>query len=110
MQSDKQLKRWFARYNKLYFQDSLPPDTEIWWEPLSTADGVTCPVYEVSAGHFSIRLDPGIKGFTAYWRSTLLHEMVHVALWPRHPKHQHGKVFNDRMLKLAQDGAFKKLW
>lgn len=110
MQSDKQLKRWFNKYNALYFNNTLPDDTILFWEPLSNADGMTCPVYEISAGKFSIRLDPGIKGFSAYWRSTLLHEMCHLALWPNHPKHQHGKVFNDRMLKLAQDGAFNKIW
>jgi len=108
-QSDKQLKRWYSKYNRLYFEGKLP-DVEIWWEPLSNADGITCPVYEISEGHFSIRLDPGIKGFGAYWRTTLLHEMVHVELFKSHSRHQHGKLFQDRMLKLAQDGAFRNLW
>ena len=110
MKSDRQLKLAFSRYNKKYFEGFLPDDTELWWEPLSNADGMTCPVWEVDSGKFVIRIDPGIKGFGAYWRATLLHEMVHIDLWSRHPKHQHGKLFNDRMLKLAQDGAFNRLW
>lgn len=41
------------------------------------------------------------------WRMTLLHEMAHMALWP---DRKHGKKFTAEMLRLAQLGAFDKLW
>lgn len=107
--SDKSLRHWFNRYNKAYFDGSLPEDTQLIWEACS-ADASTCPVYEAADGKFIIRMEPGIKGFPLYWKATLLHEMVHIDLWAKFPKHQHGKAFNARMLKLAQDGAFKKVW
>jgi hypothetical protein len=57
---------------------------------------------------FQIRINPSISGWAEIWKLTLLHEMVHVKLWPRHKKHT--KKFHSEMLRLAQLGAFNSLW
>lgn len=108
MNSDRSLKHWYDKFNGLYFNGELP-QIVIYWEPLSNADGSTCPVYEVDHGQFQIKLDPSIKGFPCLWKITLLHEMVHVKLWVKHPKHQHGKLFQTELSRIFNLGAYKKL-
>lgn len=110
MQSDRQLKLWYMKYNKLYFNGQLPDSTVIYWCPSPGAHADTCPVFEVSDGVFEIKLDPAIQGNTKFWHQMLLHEMIHVALWPRHPKHQHGKLFQDEKARIYALGALKRLW
>lgn len=107
--SDRQLKHWFDKFNTRWFEGKLP-STIIFWEPPSDSFGVTCPVFEVNDKVFEIKLDPSLKGVPDYWKLLLLHEMAHIKLWPKHPKHQHGKAFQDEMKRLANEGAFKSLW
>lgn len=108
--SDRQLKHWFDKYNAKHFGGQLPTDTLIYWEPPSDSYGETCPVYEVEDKKFLIKLDPALKGVPDYFKILLLHEMVHVKLWPKHPKHQHGQIFQEEMKRLAIEGAFRTLW
>ncbi len=110
MVSDKQLAHWYARYNRDWFGGELPLDTIIWWEPPPGAQGITCPVYEVMDGKFEILMDQALKGVPDYWKLLLLHEMAHVKLWPTHSRHQHGRVFQEEMQRLALAGAMKGLW
>lgn len=110
MQSDKQLKHWYSKYNKLYFNSELPEHTILYWEPFPKCDGVTCPVFEVSDGCFEIKIDPALKGEPTFWKMVLLHEMIHVSVWRKHPKHQHGKVFEDEKDRLYALKALKSLW
>jgi len=110
MQSDKQLAHWYAKYNRAWWGGALPEDTILWWEPPPASHAITCPVYEVADGKFEIRMDPALKGTPDYWKLLLLHEMNHVALWPRYPRHQHGKPFQEAMQRLALAGAMKELW
>lgn len=110
MNSEKQLKHWYSKYNKLYFDGELPEHTVLSWEPPDATYGAACPVFEVDHGQFYIKLNPSIKGFSAVWKMALIHEMVHLKLWNKHPKHQHGKVFQAEMLRIANMGGFKLLW
>jgi hypothetical protein len=110
MQSDRQLKMAYSKYNKLYFNNELPDNTVLIWEPTPKNDAVCCPVYEVVDNCFEIKIDPALKGEPAYWRMVLLHEMIHVAIWRKHPKHQHGKVFTDEKDRIYALGALRKLW
>lgn len=109
MTSDKQLKHWLEKYDRAYFGGELASHVIIYWEPPPQADGNTCPIYEVDAGQFVIKLDPAIKGHSCYWKITLLHEMAHVKLWTKHPKHQHGKLFKGEIRRLLDAGAFDQL-
>lgn len=110
MESDRQLKLWYRKYNKLYWNGELPDNTVIYWCPSPGAHADTCPVFEVADGVFEIKLDPAIQGTVKFWHIMLLHEMVHVRLWPRHPKHNHGKLFEQEKSRIYALGALKKLW
>jgi len=35
MASDPQLRRWYLKFNDLYFDSKLPFSLELWWEPCS---------------------------------------------------------------------------
>ncbi len=110
MQSDRQLKNWFLKYNRLFFNGELPESTNIHWEPSPGDHASTCPVYEVSDNVFEIKIDPALKGVIQFWKMTLIHEMIHVALWRKHPKHQHGKLFQAEKDRIYALGALKHLW
>lgn len=110
MQSDKQLKHWYAKYNKAFWGGELPEHTVIYWEPPPGAHASVCPVYEVDNGQFVLKLDPAIKGIPEFWRLMLLHEMCHLALWRKHPKHQHGRLFKEEQDRIYALGALRKIW
>lgn len=109
MQSDRQLKHWYSKFNRLYFNGELPEHTILYWEPPSSAWGSACPVFEVDYGQFYIKLDPSIRSVTDFWQITLIHEMVHIKLWQKYPKHQHGKIFKDEIKRIFLLGAYNKL-
>lgn len=110
MQSDRQLKRAYTKYNRLFWNGELPDNTVLIWEPTAGTDAVCCPVYEVADNCFEIKIDPALKGIPCYWHLVLLHEMVHVAIWKKHPKHQHGPVFVNEKDRIYALGALRKLW
>ena len=109
MHSDRQLKNWYLKYNRRFWAEQLPENTILYWEPLSADAASACPVYEVDNGQFLIKLDPYVKGLGKFWKVNLLHEMVHVSLWIKHPKHQHGKLFKDEIKRIFLLGAYKDL-
>ena len=108
MQSDRQLKIAYNCYNRKYWNGELP-DAVIIWEPYPKCDGVTCPIFEVADGCFEIKVDPAYKGSPCYFRIVLLHEMCHVAIWRRHPKHKHGETFKNEVRRIFALGAYDKL-
>ena len=119
MQSERQLRYWYGKYNARFFNNTLPTTIEVYWEPpLGAAYGETVPEYEVLPcrrlqkidDHFVLRLNPALRGWGSVWKMTLLHEMAHISLWESNPRHQHGKVFQEEMMRLAREGAFTKLW
>lgn len=107
MNSDRQLKLAYAKYNKLYFNSELPETVTLLWEP---TPGNHAETHEVAGGVYVIRIDPALKGVVAFWRLVLLHELIHVYLWKTNPNHQHGKVFEQEKDRIYQMGALKKLW
>jgi predicted SprT family Zn-dependent metalloprotease len=54
-----------------------------------------------------IRLNPVMRFESKVYKFTLLHEMVHVKLYPYR---FHGKKFDQEMLRLACAGAFNSIW
>lgn len=106
--SDRQLKNQFAKYNRKYWSGELPEHTVLYWEPLP-ADATTCPIYEVDRGQFVIKLNPFVKGLSSFWKINLLHEMIHLALWERHPRHLHGKLFKEEQARIYALGAYQGL-
>jgi hypothetical protein len=100
--SDRQLKLWYGKFNRLYFEGKLP-DASVWWEPTHSAYA-DCNFID---GKFVIRMNPAICAWTSMAKWTLLHEMVHVKL---HPYDKHGKKFHNEMMRLAERGAFTGIW
>lgn len=102
LKSDPSLKRLYNKYNRLYFEGSLP-NAVVWWEPVASAYA-TCAFEN---GVCKIRINPALYGWSATAKMTLLHEMVHAKL---HPDTSHGDIFNAEMLRLAYAGAFNDIW
>ena|ERR1700744_668168 len=103
MLSDKQLRRWYREYNQKWFSGELPEDTDVLYAPIEGTHGDALGHADQSV----IRINPACAIDSRIIRMTLLHEMVHVALWPYNT---HGARFEAEMLRLAAAGAFKGLW
>lgn len=95
----KDLAKAFKYFNRKYFNNELPPSTDLRWEPLKECMGY-CTVDEIA-------LDLGIRKWGAIWKFTLLHEMCHLKCGQ---KAAHGPKWQAEMLRLATAGAFKGLW
>ncbi len=96
MKSDRQLKRWWSKYNRLYFDNGLP-DAIVYWEAVSSA----YETHQVVDGVHVIRVYPALLGWQSVARLTLLHEQAQQRLYPYQ---RHGKRFNQEMLRLAEPG------
>jgi hypothetical protein len=101
--NDRQLVRWYAKYNRLYFGGNLPENILIWYEVPAGAYG-DCQIVD---GVWRIRINPSLAGWPAIAKWTLIHEQAHIKL---HPYVQHGKKFHTEMLRLAEAGAFHDVW
>ena len=101
MSSAKKLKRAYREYNKKFFGNILPnpPEVKLRWAAISEMG------YQVED---EIVLNRRDRSRNSVWRFTLLHEMVHLSLPPNLA--DHGRRFQQEMLRLAQIGAFAKLW
>jgi hypothetical protein len=98
--SDARLRRWFRFYNDRYFGGQL--EAKVSWKPVESC---WAQAFGGEAPEIHIGLICGVsRGWT---KLTLLHEMVHLEMWP---DITHGKRFQARMKKLAQDGAMRGLW
>lgn len=100
--SDKRLRRWFLKYNDLYFENRLPSCTKITWRPV---EGCWAQAFGGEAPEIHIHPMCGVSN--GWTKLTLLHEMAHLDLYP---SINHGASFENRMKELAQAGAFKGLW
>lgn len=99
--SHYQLGRWFRSYNKRYFEDRLPPDTDVFYAPID--NHAHCEIHQ--NGERIIIIDTALWGLR-HARGDLLHEMVHLDTGD----FTHGKVFQSGMQRLAKAGAFRNIW
>ena len=91
LKSERQLKLMYNKFNVRYFSGELP-DVKIHYEPVSAyAD---CDEVD---GAMVIRINPSIGGWLDFLKLTLLHEMVHVKLWPHR---KHGVKFDREIQRL----------
>lgn len=102
--SHPQLLRLFRKFNTKYFDGKLP-------EPIihyAHIPEIRCfGVCEHNGKQFVITIDPQHATSRATRHLTVLHELVHVKLWP---STIHGRKFHDEMLRLANAGALKAVW
>lgn len=107
MESDLKLRRLYRKLNDQYWAGELP-DVAIWWEPCSSAAGLTFEI--AGAEHLGITLDPCLVGLPKYTKLVLLHEMAHVRLWGRGGRvTDHGRAFDQEMQRLAGMRTYRKL-
>jgi hypothetical protein len=114
------LSGMFDRANRRYFRSSLPQLEIAWWKsPIrdwGTGRSFAAKFVVCEDDTAVIVIDPTLRDrkMWRYIESTLLHEMVHACLWHRgeFPAAYlgHGKKFQKEMLRLANKGAFSKLW
>lgn len=97
------LKWWYRRYNRRFWGGRLPA-ADIRFARIDSSCLGQCIVFD---GIPEIRIATGIRKWTKVCKTTLLHEMVHVAL-PR--RVEHGPRFEREMRRLASAGAFEGLW
>ena len=100
--SHRELRRAYLAYQRELFPD-LPENVNVVFVPADCYGEVWLDEENV----WTIRIDPKYAIDSRIWRLTLLHEMVHIEVYPYKG---HGKKFQQGMLRLAQVGAFKNLW
>jgi hypothetical protein len=107
MLSNHKLRRHYAKFNRLYFGDTLPPANvyfsveEIEWEIGAAADAL------IDGDNIRIRINPL---YAHDWNTidiALLHEMAHIKLWPE--KVPHGRRFHTEIARLFALGAYRRL-
>jgi hypothetical protein len=94
------LETAYRYYNRKYFNNELPnpPEVIVRWGNIKILGYQEGDEIVINRRHRR----------QSIWRMTLLHEMCHLAT-PSARTH-HGKEFQAKMLALAQQGAFNKLW
>lgn len=104
MLSDTKLRRWYREYNRRFFGGALSDDVDILYAPVEgcCADVDNCPAHD-----FVLRINPAYAINVGFVRLALLHEMVHIKLWPCQT---HGAAFQREMKRLAAADAFRGLW
>jgi predicted metal-dependent hydrolase len=119
------LKKLFHEFNARYFRNSLPRNTIVVYADLTKkrALGHCGERIEERKKLFNgkskwvvvkrtpiIRIDNRLKFSTVLTAMTLAHEMCHLSLNRKHPRHKHGPLFNKEMKRLAARGAFNPYW
>lgn len=109
--TESSLKKYYSRYNKLYFDNKLPAGIPITFIDMGETPngGVYLCYQEPGLRIDSIHLDKNFKEYDALLKWFLLHEMAHLKLYPNEGE-PHGQVFDEEMMRLAFRGAFHKLW
>lgn len=95
------LKKAYLLYNKLYFNDALPPTTVVKWGTLiGDEEGEWTDDKEII-------VNTKLRRFHNSWRLTLLHEMAHQATDDETA--EHGPRWRRLMKRLYKKGAFDDL-
>lgn len=112
--SDKLLLKAFKHFNRVYFSGELSVENVVLcWEPdvdssliascMKIIDGRT----DRETQDFIIRIDPRFQGSSAVWKLALLHEMVHIYLWPH--RGQHPAAFDREIARLCTFRSYRRL-
>lgn len=109
MASDPTLRRWYMRFNDVFFGGELPLDIPVYWEPATGNLGETFEVENTDEGEspdLAIRLDPCLRFSSMMAKLTLIHEMAHVRIYPYLG---HGKPFDAEIKRLCGFREYRKL-
>ena len=103
MRKTTRLQRAYRYYNRKYFNSELPPLSQV------TIKWGDIDVMGLQAGS-KIVINQKDRTRQRVWKFTLLHEMVHLSLDDYRTRSDHGREFQNEMLRLAKAGAFRNLW
>ena len=95
------LQRAYDEYNQLYFGGKLSHDILVKWVRLPRR-------LMGQADLEGIDINLNLRGTSCLWRFTLLHEMSHIATYTE--IEEHGPMWQAEMHRLANIGAFEKVW
>jgi hypothetical protein len=102
------LRRWFLAWNRKYFDNRLPLNTQLVIEAIDKNHAEVIPLDD---GRYKISIDPATLYFAKFAKLKLIHEMVHLDHFVTgHPRIQHGALFQLDMVRLAQLGALREIW
>lgn len=107
---DAWLQKLYTKYNKLYFDDKLPPVNEIFvhWSPLPEKDDAQIDCRSIKHEDISIEINSGLKKYPRTAKLSLLHEQCHLACLDE--KAIHGKRWKAEMRRIAALKAMDNLW
>lgn len=110
MDSDPRLRRWYLSFNKKFFNGELPLDTILVWAPGGPAAAYTTSIDGADGKpvQFQITVDPPLVAYPRLTKLLLLHEMIHVKLWPLRLA-AHGKRFKAELARLLAMPEVQKL-
>ena len=113
--TNRQLRWWYGRYNKLYFKGLLPKPKKMYFsrtEPLIGRCQTTCAC---GSGPFEVRficINQKIRFAEKLCLITLLHEMIHAHLFSKNIPHEcksSGDSFIKEVWRLSRAGAYDRL-
>ena len=125
IRSAPKLKRTYAHFNRQFFGNRLPKNTIVYWDKAAHRNGdlgwaVDEEIFLTREGTkwnihtrvpTTIGISPWLRFSTKLTQLVLLHEMVHIELYPKHDGYsKHGKKFQNGMMRLARKGYLKGLW
>lgn len=104
---DKRLKRLYLKYNRLYWDNLLPADAVVGWDDgTENCAEVNVLQHEGGAKVMVIHVNPKEVHSSRDKHLHLLHEMVHLKLYPYL---LHGTRFNEEVRRIASRGALDGL-
>ena len=112
--TNKDLARWLKQFNRRFFDGRIDPEVQVRFA-ISEEDrdklGDECNAVYVPSTRV-ILIDRVFRGYDRVTQILLLHEMVH-AEFPDHisqpASNDHGMVFQHRIVKLFNQGAYDGL-
>jgi hypothetical protein len=102
---DRRITNWYRSYNERWFGGELPEDVDVIWAPVVGCCADLNVLFNDPESYI-LRLNPRHSIDMNACRINLLHEMVHIKLWPRR---LHGTPFHKEIQRLAAIGAYKGL-
>ena len=99
--SHQELRRWFLIYNRKYFGNKLPRETDALFAPVEGHHAFI----EDTDGAVTLQIDTRYAVDAKLWKLSLLHEMAHYSSgdW------KHGVKFHIEIARLFEAGAYKGL-
>lgn len=111
MRASSYLKSLFNFYNYMYFHNSLPKGTKLYFVPKigkskSIAKSACATTYFYTDEPPVVIIQRTKTKSMRHVSADLLHELCHISK----PRAGHGKVFQKEMKRLAEAGAFQNVW